>query len=156
MKNGMQRTMGAWIEAARTAGFLLLLVAGSAGLGFLIAWPLWLFATAQSRAYTIVALAITDGGIVFLAARAVIRGRSAIRDPGKPRRTLLSVMLSLIIAIVACSGAYMGALLFARGLWIFGVPAVLLWIGLLWLLGRGRRAAKNRKERTVPAENRGE
>lgn len=153
MNNGLRRTVAAWVEAARKTGFLLLLVVGSAALGILIAWPLWLFATSARQAYTITVLALAGAGIVFLAVRAVQRSRKAVQDPGKPRRTFLSVLLTVLIVIVGFAGAYLAAALFVRGLWIIGAGVVVLWAGILWLMGRARGAAKTRKVRPVPAEN---
>lgn len=153
MNRGLRRRISAWIEAGRKTGFLLLLVAGSAALGVLIAWPLWLFATSARQAYTITVLGLAAGGIIFLVARAFARNRWAAREPGRPRRSAGSVLLTALMVIVGCSGLYLWAALLARGIWILGVGAAVLWAGLLWLLGRARGAVRNRKARTVPAEN---
>ncbi|MGA2381642.1 MAG: hypothetical protein ABSG85_20275 [Spirochaetia bacterium] len=153
MKNGLRKAIAAWIEGGRKVGFLLLLVAGSAGLGFLIAWPLWLFATTARQAYTITVLALIVGGIIFLAVRAAQRRRKAVRDAGKPRRTLLSGLLAVLMVIVGVAGVYLAAALIVRGLWIIGAGVVALWAGLLWLIGQARGAAKARKVRPLPAEN---
>jgi len=153
VSNGFRRRISAWIEAGRKTGFLLLLVAGSTALGILIAWPLWLFATSARQAYTITVLALAAGGIVFLVARAILRSRSAARDPGRPNRSAGSALLTALMVIVGCSGLYLSAALLARGIWIFGAGAAVVWAGLLWLLGRARGAVRNRKARPVPAEN---
>ena len=187
MRNGFQKSFAAGLEGLRKVGFLLGLVAGSAVLGFLIAWPLWLFATSARQVYTITVLALAGAlvekkatstknrrasssavngpcrptiasttagaGIVFLAVRAARRRQKARRDAGKPGLGLLPVLLTVLLVLVGISGAYLGAALFVRGLWVVGVGVLVLWAGLLWLVGRARRAAKGRKVRRVPAEN---
>jgi small-conductance mechanosensitive channel len=153
VRNGFQKSFAAGLEGLRKVGFLLGLVAGSAVLGFLIAWPLWLFATSARQVYTITVLALAGAGIVFLAVRAARRRQKARRDAGKPGLGLLPVLLTVLLVLVGISGAYLGAALFVRGLWVVGVGVLVLWAGLLWLVGRARRAAKGRKVRRVPAEN---
>jgi hypothetical protein len=156
MTEGVRKTVRLWLEAGRKIGFFLLLVAGSAAIGLIIAWPLWLFATTQREAYTIFALCCAVGGIVTAIVRAIVRNRKATRDPGRPGRTLLSVILAIVLVLVAVSGSYTGAVLLYRGLWNLAIPTLLVWVGLLWLLARARRALKPRKERPVPAENNSE
>jgi hypothetical protein len=156
MRQGMHRALASWLDALRKIGYFFLLVAGSAGLGFVIAWPLWSFATGAREIYTITVLAILAAGIVFLIVRAIIRGRARPRDPGAPRRNALTVSLTVLIVILACAGAYAAAVLCARRMWILAVPSVLVWVGLLTLLAFLRRLARRRKEPLDPAENRGE
>ena len=151
----MRRTLSSWIDALRKIGFFLLLVAGSAGLGLLIAWPLWLFATSSRRIYTIVVLSLIAAGILFLVVRRILRGRDRMRDPGQPRKNALTFLVTTLTVIVGIVGAYVAAVLFARRLWIFAFPTVLVWAGILWLLGFLRRLARARKEPALPAENRG-
>jgi hypothetical protein len=155
VKESFQKSLAAGLEGVRRAGFLLALVAGSAALGLLIAWPLWLFATSARQVYTITVLSLSGAGVVFLTVRAGQRRRKARHEAGKPRRSLLAVMLTAVMVAVAVAGAYLAAALVVRGLWVIGAAEVVLWVGLLWLIGRGRRAAKDRKVRTVPAENAG-
>ena len=153
MSSGLRRRISAWIEAGRKTGFVILLVAGSAALGILIAWPLWLFATSAREAYTVTLLALAAGAAVYLVVRGVVRRRSAARDPGRPRGSAASALLTTLIVIVAVAGLYLAAALLARRIWILGAGAAVAWAGLLWLLGRARGAARNRKTRRVPAEN---
>ena len=153
MKNRLQRSISGWLEAARKIGFLLVLAAGSAALGFLISWPLWLFATSARQVYTITVLALAGAGIVTLIVRSALRSRGATRDPGKPRRTFVSAFLTFLMVIVGFGGAYLAAAFLARGLWIIGAVGIAAWGILLWALGRARNAAKSPKVRTVPAEN---
>jgi hypothetical protein len=153
VKSGLQKSIAAWIEGGRKIGFLLLLVAGSAILGFLIAWPLWLFATSARQAYTITVLALAGAGVVFLVVRAAQRRRRAVRDAGKPPRTFLSGLLTVLMVVVGIAGVYLAAALIVRGLWIIGAAVIAVWAGLLWLIGRARGATKVRKVRPVPAEN---
>jgi hypothetical protein len=149
----LRRRVSAWIEAGRKTGFVILLVAGSAALGILIALPLWLFATRAREAYTITILALAAGAVVYLVVRAIVRRRSAPRDPGRPRGSAASALLTTLIVIVAVAGLYLVAAVLARGMWILGALAAAAWAALLWLLGRARGAARNRKARPVPAEN---
>ena len=153
MSSGLRRRISAWIEAGRKTGFVILLVAGSAALGILISWPLWLFATSARVAYTVTILALAAGGVVYLVVRAAVRSRSAARDPGRPRGSAASALLTALMVIVALAGLYLAAALLARGIWILGAGAAAAWAALLWLLGRARGAARNRKGRAVPAEN---
>jgi hypothetical protein len=156
VKGGLRKGLESWLEAGRKIGILVLLLAGSCALGFAIAWPLWLFATSQREAFTIFALLLAGSGISALAIRAALKRRTAIRDPGKPRRTALSVLLTILLTLFAFGGAYVEAALLFRGLWILGILGLLLWAGVLWALGFARRLAKGHKERPIPAENRGE
>jgi O-antigen/teichoic acid export membrane protein len=149
----LRRRVSAWIEAGRKTGFVILLVAGSAALGILIALPLWLFATRAREGYTITILALAAGAVVYLVVRAIVRRRSEPRDPGRPRGSAASALLTTLIVIVAVAGLYLVAAVLARGMWILGALAAAAWAALLWLLGRARGAARNRKARPVPAEN---
>ena len=153
MRGALKRRLESWLEAFRKIGFFILLVAGSACFGFAIAWPLWLFATSQRQAYTIFAFCLAGGGLVALAVRRFIRLRTSARDPGKPRRTILSVLLTIVLTIVAVAGAYAAAVLIYRGLWILAAPALGVWAGLLWALAWARRASNRHNERHNPAEN---
>ena len=153
MRNSARKTLARWLEAGRKIGFLLVLVAGSAALGLLISWPLWLFATSAREVYTVTFLALAGVGVVSLIARSVRRNRRATRDPGKPRRTFLSLLLTVLMVIVGFGGAYLAAAFLARGFWTIGAIAVATWGLLLWALGRARNAAKHSKARTIPAEN---
>jgi hypothetical protein len=156
VRGGVQKTLEGWLEAARKIGFLILLLAGSAAFGFAIAWPLWLFATSQRQAYTIFAFCLAGGGALVLAVRGIARRRDTPRNPGAPRRTILSVLLTILLGMTALTGGYLAAVLLFRGLWILALPALLVWCALLWLLGLARRASKRRMERQKPAENKGE
>lgn len=153
MKGAVRRRLEGWLEALRKIGFFILLVAGSACFGFVVAWPLWLFATTQRQAYTIFAFSLAGGGILVLAVRRFIRVRRSPRDPGKPRRTVLSVLLTILLTIVAVAGGYIAAVLLYRGLWILAGPALAVWAGLLWALAWARRVSNTHKARQNPAEN---
>jgi 1,4-dihydroxy-2-naphthoate octaprenyltransferase len=131
-----------WGEAVRKIGFLVLLVVGSAAAGFIIAWPLWYFATSARVAFTAFALGLAGCGIVFGVVRAILRGRNAPRDTGARRRSPLSSLLGALQAIILLCGLYLGTALFYRGMWIFAVPLLLICFGLLALLGLIRRGAK--------------
>jgi membrane protein implicated in regulation of membrane protease activity len=158
---GIRRAMGPWIDAARGLGLALILVGGSAALGLIIAWPLWLLATHEGRIYTILVLALAGSGILFLIVRAALRRRNEPHDPGKARRTPLSLLLSVFIVFFACCGAYAESVLVFSGLWTYALLTLPVLACILWLLGLARRAvkaraAKKRKEPRPPAENRDE
>jgi hypothetical protein len=145
-----------WIAAGRGIGFFLLLAGGSAALGFVIAWPLWLFATSERKAYTVFVLCLLGAGVVALLVRSAARRRRAARDQGGPRRTALSALITFVQVVVVVAGIWGEAVFIARGLWLFSVVGLLAWASIVWALGIGRRAAKTHKQAAVPAENKGE
>ncbi len=152
MRDSLLRWMAGWIERGRKAGFFLLVIALCAGLGLLIALPLWLFATRQPRIYTVVALSLLAGGLVFLAARAVVRRRRL--HAGHPGLSFLSGILTVLMTVVSFAGIYLMAVAIYRGLWIIAAVAAAITGLFLWLLGRARAAArKARKPPSIPAEN---
>ena len=155
MSRGLRRSLAAWIEAGRNGGFLVLLVAGSAALGLAIALPLWFFATSAREAYTVAVLALAGAGAVYLVVRSAIRRGVAARESGRPRRSALAGVLTAFMVVVGIAGLYAAAALVARGSWILVGIDLVLWAGLLWLLGRARRAARTRKDHPIPAENKG-
>jgi hypothetical protein len=150
---GLRRTVSAWLRAARLVGGLVLLIGGSAALGLLIAWPLWRFATGARGPYTIFVLVVAAGGIVYLVVRRLQRNAAEARDPSLPRRSVSAGLLTAARVVIGVCGAYLAAALLARGFWILGASAAVVWGLLLWLLGRAHRAAIQRKERLHPAEN---
>jgi hypothetical protein len=142
-------------RALRGAGFFLVLLALCVALGLLIALPLWFFATGEPRVYTIVALALLAGGVLFLAVRGVIRRRRLSRNTPRPRASLLAAALSALATLIGIAGAYLAAALLARRLWVLGAIEVVIAALLLWGLGSLRAAVrKARKHPPVPAENR--
>jgi small-conductance mechanosensitive channel len=153
MKGGFRRSLAAWGEAAWKIGFFLGLLAGSATLGFLIAWPLWFLATSAKHAYTLGMLTLASACLLAIVIRAIIRGRRARRDSGHPLKFALALVLAFLIVCSTLGGAYTLLVLILRGIWIFAVPGALLWLGLLWLLARARGALNPRKQRRIPAEN---
>ena len=156
MNRAVRRSFGGWIDAVTKVGFFLLLAGGSAALGFAIAWPLWLFATSQRKAYTIFVLCLVGAGTVALVARGVARRRRAARDRGVPRRAAFSAFLAAIQVVVVLAGLWAEAALIARGLWLFSAVGFLLWAAIVWVMGIGRRALKKRKRPAIPAENKDE
>jgi uncharacterized integral membrane protein len=142
MSRLLRSVFASWREAARKIVFFLLLVLGSAAAGAAIAWPLWFFATAARGPYTIFALAVVLAGIVLLVVRGTARARKALRDGRRAARAPLSVLVGAAQAVVFISGLYACALLFFHGIWLFAVPLVIVWLGLLILLGMARKATK--------------
>jgi hypothetical protein len=142
-----------WVEAGRGIGFFLLLLAGTGLLGFCISWPLWMFSTREPGAYTLTVLSLAGACIVFLIARAFLRKHRAVEDLSKPRVTLVTALLTLLMVLVGITGAFAAIALLARRMWIWGMLDILVWVGILWLLGRARGFAKTRKAVSIPAEN---
>jgi len=156
VNRGLGNPFQGWINAGRRLGLFLLLAGGSAALGFVIAWPLWLFATSERKAYTIFVLCLLGAAIVALAVRSAARRRRAAHQEGRPGRSALSVILAVVQFVIVLAGLWIESFLIARGLWIFSVLGLLVCASMLWALGVGRRAAKTRKAAALPAENRGE
>jgi hypothetical protein len=150
---GARRTFAAWLEAGSRIGFVLLLVIGCTALGLAIAWPLWAFATGARQAYTVAILSAGAAGLLFLIVRSARRRAASTRDPSQPSRSVVSGLLTALMVLVGLAGAWAAAALLVRGIWVLGAAAAVLWAGLLWLLGRARRAARSRKPAAVPAEN---
>jgi hypothetical protein len=140
-----------WREAVGTIGFLLLLIVGSAGCGFLIAWPLWLFATAERRIFTITVAAVVVAALAAVVVRAILRRGPTERR--NPLRVLALVLITVLVAAVAVAGAYLSAVLLYRGSPALGIPALVAWAGLLWLLTWLRRKVKPGHGRRESAEN---
>jgi hypothetical protein len=138
----MRSVLASWRELGRKIAFFLLLIAGSAAAGAAIAWPLWFFATSARGVYTFFALLLACAGMVYLAARAIIRAARAPRNLSRRRRRPLTVFLGIVQVVVFVFGLYAAALLFAHRIWIFAVPVLVAWLGLLLLLGMARRAAR--------------
>ena len=142
MRQELGSVLRAWGEAVRKVGFLVLLLVGSAAAGFIIAWPLWYFATSAHAAYTAFALVLAACGIIFAIVRAILKGRNAPRETNGRRRSPLSSLLGALQTVILLCGLYLGAALFYRGMWIFAVPLLLVCFGLLMILGLVRRRAK--------------
>jgi len=142
VNEGLRSLLRAWRSGARNAGFFVLLVAGSAAAGIAIAWPLWYFATTARGPYTACVLGLAAAGVVFLSIRALVRSRKASPDTPGPRRSALTWLLAILQAVVFLGGLYLAAVLLSHGIWLFAIPLLLIWLGLLVLLGLARRAAK--------------
>ncbi|HVO38016.1 MAG TPA: hypothetical protein VMV03_03210 [Spirochaetia bacterium] len=142
MSRLLRSVFASWREAGRKIAFFLLLVLGSAAAGAAIAWPLWFFATAARGPYTIFALAAVLVGIAFLLVRGASRARRIPRHGRRPGRASLSALIAVAQAVVFICGLYVGVLLFFHGIWLFAVPLVVIWLGLLILLGMARKATK--------------
>jgi len=137
----LRSVLASWREAGRKLAFFLLLVLGSAAAGAVIAWPLWFFATSARKAYTVFALLLVLAGIVVAVVRWIVRGGRAQRDGSARRRSPGSALLGVLQVVVFIVGLSATAVLVSHGIWIFGVPVLVIWIAILLLLGIARRAA---------------
>ncbi len=142
MSQGLRSIVRAWGKGARGAGFFVLLVAGSAAAGAVIALPLWLFATSARGLYTACVLCLAAAGILYAVVRAILRARRAPRDPALPRRSPLSGLLVVLQTLLFLAGLYLCVVLVAHGIWLLAIPVLLVWLVLVALLGLARRAAK--------------
>jgi hypothetical protein len=145
----------AWAERARRLGILILILAVCGGLGVLISLPLWLFATAEPRLYTILVLTLIGAGAVYLSVRAIQRRLTS--EPGaRPGWAVLAGLLSALMTVFVLASLYSLAVLLSRGLWLMAGAVLAVSFLFLWLLSLARRAARRRrKEAPVPAENNG-
>jgi hypothetical protein len=132
----LSRILRAYARILRSLGLLLALLAASAGLGFMVAWPLWAFATTYSEAYSVFILLLLIVGAAALVARRVIRGKAA-RSPvaGENRRSPAATgLLILAWLVVMILGVYAAVVLFARGLYGYSIAVLLVLILLLGFL----------------------
>jgi len=149
MSREIRSVVRSWGLLAQRLGLFLLLVAASAAVGAAIAWPLWLFATSARSAYTAFALILAACGIVSAVVRAALRRRRIPRDTTAPRRSGVSGFLGVLQALILLCGVYLACVLFFHGMWVFGVPLLLMCGVLLFLLGLARRALKPSSRRGI-------
>ena len=126
------------------AGFLALLVVLSAALGALVSLPLWLFATASPRAYTVAVLAVAAVATGTAAFRRILRtGVSWPRAAAKA----LAVLLILAKIILLLAGLYAAAAFAARRLYLPAAAGSLVFLAAAAWIGWGvRSSAPNRRE----------
>jgi hypothetical protein len=123
------RILKGYLGVLRGVGFFLGLLAASAALGALVAWPLWRFATASRPAYSWFALACMAAGLAAFGVRAALRRGKGAAQPRRGRpRALMGLALVLLFAAGLCGVL----LLAARGLPYLAVPALL---ALFFLVG---------------------
>jgi hypothetical protein len=140
------------VNGLRGAGFLLALLAACAALGLAVSLPLWLFATASPRAYTITALAALAAGIGALVVRAVIRRRAA-PGPRGGRGSPLAASLAVLMSLLGLAGAWAAAAFLVRRLWILAAIELVVAAALVVPLGLLRRRLRNgRKQRHTSAD----
>lgn len=150
MKGELRSVVRTWGQLAQKIGFLILLVAGSAAVGAAIAWPLWYFATSAREVYTGFVLILAAGGIVFAVVRGLVRARRMPHD-GTERLRPLSGLIGVLQGLILLGGLYVSAVLLYHGIWLIAIPALLVSLGLLLLLGLARRLLKaSRARATMP------
>jgi len=150
VKGELRSVVRTWGQLAQKIGFLILLVAGSAAVGAAIAWPLWYFATSAREVYTGFVLILAAGGIVFAVVRGLVRARRMPHD-GTERLRPLSGLIGVLQGLILLGGLYVSAVLLYHGIWLIAIPALLVSLGLLLLLGLARRLLKaSRARATMP------
>ncbi len=140
------RILRGYLGVLRGLGFFIALLAASAGMGFLVAWPLWKFATSSRTGYSWFALAAVAAAIVLLVVRSALRRGAVPAGPPsrRKRHPLVRAALGLVWTLALLAGFSVVLLLAARGLYIAAVPAL---AALLLLAGY---LAFGRKKRTSP------
>ena len=119
------------------AGFTLGLLAASAGFGFLVSWPLWLFATASPSAFSLCALAALAAALVYLCVKSALRSRARLG-----RHPLISAFFALCWLLLLVGGGYAVMILAFRGMYLAALPVL---AGLLLLLGYLAYAIQGKK-----------
>jgi Mn2+/Fe2+ NRAMP family transporter len=143
----LKRVLKGYVGLFKAVGFLAALIAASAVLGFLAAWPLWMFATTNRVAYSIFSAAVLAAGVVFLVVRAALRGRSTAR-PAHGERRRRPLVTALVIAawiVLFAAGLYAILLFLSRGSYLIVIPVAVI---LLVLLGYLAFAASGHPKRT--------
>jgi uncharacterized membrane protein YhaH (DUF805 family) len=136
------RVLGGYRQIGARIGFLGLLVILSAGLGALVALPLWLFATTSPRAYTAAVIAAAAAALAAAAARRIIR--SGVTWP-RARAKALSVLLVLAKAVLLLASLYATAAFAARRWYAPAAAAGLAFLAAAAWIGLGVRAGTPRK-----------
>jgi hypothetical protein len=132
-----RRIFQGYLGIFKSLGFLLALLASSAGFGFLVSWPLWLFATSRPSAFTLSALAAIAAGVVYLCVRGVLRVRTR-----RGRNPLLSALLVIVWLLLFLGGGYAVLILVFRGMYLAAFPvfaALLLGLGYLASALQGKK-----------------
>ncbi|MBP7095786.1 MAG: hypothetical protein KBC36_06820 [Spirochaetia bacterium] len=107
-----------YLAALRTGAGLAIAVVLAGCLSALVAWPLWLAATSNPRAYALSIMVLAGAALVLASARS----RAAARRAGAPRADRLGAARSL--ALAGCALAALPALALAARLPWLGVPLV--------------------------------
>jgi hypothetical protein len=132
--NFFRRAFQGYIGILKLGRLLTVLLFAAAVLGFIVAWPLWYFATTNSAAYSIFTLAVLGAGIVFAAARRIIGRRARSRLPSGAsgsRNPLLTVLLIVLWLVIFVAGIYAVLFLYFRGIFYLAFPAIPVLILLL-------------------------
>jgi len=138
------RVLQGYREIGARAGFLALLVALSAALGALIAFPLWLFATASPRAYTVAVIAAGAAAAGAALVRRLLRtGISRPRAAAKA----LALLAGLAKAALLLAGLFAAAASAARRLSLPAAAAGLVVLAAAAWIGWGVKTGTPRKPR---------
>jgi hypothetical protein len=125
------RVLRGYLGIFKAVGFILALLGASAGLGFLVAWPLWFFATSSRLAYSIFTTAVLCAGVAYFVFNKIRRRQP--RGYGRPgnRRPLGAAALILLWVVLLAAGAYLVILLALRGMYILAIPVSILLLAAL-------------------------
>jgi hypothetical protein len=138
----LSRVMRGYRRIGSRIGLFVLLAVLSAALGALIAFPLWLAATAAPRIYTITVLAAAAAAVVAAAIRRVLRtGIGWHRAAAKA----LSILLGLAKAVLLLAGIYAAAAFAAQRRYVPAAAGALVVLAAAAWIGWGVHAGTARK-----------
>ncbi len=141
MSGAFGRILRGYLGVLRGLGFFIALLAASAGIGLLVAWPLWKFATSSRTAYSWFALAAAAAVIVLLMVQSARRRRTVPAGPLSRRRRhpLVRALFGLVWTLALLAGFTVVLLLAARGLYLAAVPVLAALLLLAGYIAFGRR-----------------
>jgi hypothetical protein len=138
----LPRVVRGYRQIGARLGLFVLLVVLSAGLGALIAFPLWLFATAVPRAYTIAVLAAAAAAVAAAVTRRILRtGLGWSRAAARVGLVLLGIAKALLLLV----GLYAAAAFAARRLFVPAAVGALVFLAAAAWIGWGVREGTARK-----------
>ena len=135
----LHRILRGYLGILKSVGFILALLSASAGFGFLVSWPLWLFATSKPAAFSLCVLGAFAAGIAYLCVRSALRGRAR-----RARHPLLSALFIVCWLVLFLGGAYTVLILAFRGMYLAAFPllaALLLALGYLASALQGKKGS---------------
>ena len=140
----LSRVLRGYRAIGSRAGFLALLVVLSAALGALVSLPLWLFATASPRAYTVAVLAVAAVAVGTAAIRRILR--TGVSWPRVAAKALVA-LLALAKVVLLLVGLYAAAAFGSRRLYLPAAVGSLVFLAAAVWIGWGvRPGTPNKRE----------